>query len=103
MSRQRSQSPNQHARHRREAKIWVAKQIGLIAQGKHTPNTKNITVKQLAEFWNADNDERVARGELEKATAQAYKVTCNRHIVPFLGNHKANELEPWDVTAKSMG
>jgi integrase len=73
---------------KKEADAWHAKVTIEVKEGRHTPDSDSITVREAGERWIKNGE---ANG-LERTTIDQYRTLLDSHIVPYLGNVKLSKL-----------
>jgi integrase len=59
-----------------------------VRDGKHTPDSTSITVRQAGEHWLKTGE----ANNLERTSLDQYRILLNTHIAPYLGNVKLSKL-----------
>jgi integrase len=72
----------------KDAKAWEVRTKVEVMEGRHTPDSASITVREAGENWIRKG----ASVPLERTTLDQYRYLLDRHIVPYLGNVKLSKL-----------
>ncbi len=62
-----------------------------------TANRTRATFGELAAEWQAEQEARMAAGEMSPRTYEGYELALRRHVLPFLGSRQVRAITPEEL------
>ena len=86
-------------RRKKDADAWHAKTVVEVKEGRHTPDSSSITVKEAGDIWIKNGE----ANSLERTSLDQYRWPLTKHIVPHLGHVKLSKLTArwWSTSGPS--